>query len=89
MFGSPAAADFSYLYRMNQFLLYFLITAGMVVLALAGLGIKLLLSRKASFPEIHIGHNKEMHKRGIRCAKNEKSLPGCTSCKLSDHHCPE
>lgn len=40
-----------------------------MALALAGLAVRILLKPKGSFPDTHVGHNKEMRKRGIACAK--------------------
>ena len=46
-----------------------------VLLAIALLGLAFLgmafniVFRKKKFPETHVGHNKEMKKRGIVCAK--------------------
>lgn len=36
------------------------------------LGIRMLIQKNGKFPETEIGHNKEMRKRGIICAKSEE-----------------
>lgn len=51
-----------------------------LLLALAVVGIALLglcfnlVFRKKPFPETHVGHNKEMKKRGIMCVKAMDAL---------------
>ncbi len=37
------------------------------------LGTQILLKKKGSFPETHVGENKEMQKIGITCAKCENA----------------
>jgi hypothetical protein len=58
-----------------------------VALALAGLGISVLLKKRGRFPETHISNNREMQKRGIGCSCDidigccaSGSVPGCSSC---------
>jgi hypothetical protein len=36
------------------------------------LGIRMLIQKNGKFPETEVGHNKEMRKRGIICAKAEE-----------------
>jgi len=45
-----------------------LLTIALLGLAFLGMGINVLF-RKKEFPDTHVGHNKEMKKRGIVCAK--------------------
>ena len=45
-------------------LIIFVITIILLGIALVGLGITILLKKNGSFPETHIGRNKEMKKRG-------------------------
>jgi hypothetical protein len=47
----------------------------LVAIALAGMAITILVKPKGRFPDTHVGHNKEMRKRGITCAQN--SDMGC------------
>lgn len=47
----------------------------LIGLALAGLAITILLKPKGQFPDTHVGHNREMRKRGITCAQNTDT--GC------------
>ena len=49
----------------------FLAVLVLVALAFLALGINILFF-KQPFPETEISRNKEMHKRGIRCAKGEE-----------------
>lgn len=71
------------------------ITLILMVLIFLGFSLKILLKKKGEFPEIHVGHNKEMKKRGIYCVKivdkmefnnskdicQLKSSPECQNCK--------
>lgn len=49
----------------------FLAVLVLVAVAFLALGINILFFKKP-FPETEISRNKEMHKRGIRCAKSEE-----------------
>jgi len=53
-----------------MFLKLLLISVIFLLIAFAGLGIRILLKPKGRFPEIHVGRNKEMQKRGITCARD-------------------
>ena len=63
-----------------------LISAILVGLAMAGLAITILLKPKGQFPDTHVGHNREMRKRGISCAQNTDTGcnpvdgDGCSGC---------
>ena len=50
----------------------FLISAALISLAIVGLAIGVIV--KGKFPETHVGHNAEMKKLGITCAKNDSTL---------------
>jgi hypothetical protein len=52
-----------------------IISAVLIAMALAGMAITILVKPKGRFPDTHVGHNKEMRKRGITCAQN--SDMGC------------
>lgn len=41
----------------------------LIGVAVAGLAIRIIIVRGGRFPDTHVGHNKEMRKRGIVCAK--------------------
>ena len=45
-----------------------------VLIALAVLGLAVGIIIKGKFPETHAGHNAEMKKLGISCAKRDKTL---------------
>ncbi len=64
---------------------------GIVVVLLtvgfAGMAIKIIFHKSHKFPETSAGHNKDMRKLGIKCAKQEemkcwskKGQSGCTTC---------
>jgi hypothetical protein len=70
-----------------MFLKLLLISAVFLLIAFAGIGIRLLLHPKGRFPETHISRNEEMRKRGITCAQNtdigctpSNDFPGCSAC---------
>ena len=43
-------------------------------MAMLGIGIKVFFSKDKKFPESRIGHNKDLRKKGIYCAKTEQRL---------------
>ncbi len=68
-----------------------LISVVLLALALAGMAITILVKPKGKFPETHVGHNKEMRKRGITCAQstdtgcNPVGAPGCCGCYVDEN----
>lgn len=71
-----------------MFLKLLLISALFLLMAFAGLGIRMLLHPKGRFPETHISRNTEMRKRGITCAQETNigcvpsgDFPGCSACR--------
>ena len=50
----------------------FLLAAILVSFAVIGLAIGIFV--KGKFPQTHVGHNDEMKKLGITCAKNDSEL---------------
>ena len=72
-----------------MFVKLLLISAVFLVLAFTLLGIRMLLKPGSRFPETHVGHNKEMRKRGIKCAQSTdigcnpgNRIQGCESCDV-------
>jgi hypothetical protein len=55
-----------------------LLIISLLLVALSGifLGIRILLRPNGKFPQFHVGHNKEMRKKGIKCAQSTDT--GCT-----------
>ena len=51
-----------------------LISIVLVCVCFLGFAIKILIKRNGKFPQIHIGKNKEMAKRGIHCANTTDYL---------------
>lgn len=81
-----------YLYQKKTMAVLKLVGVVVVLMALMfiGLGFNIFF-RKKKFPETEVGHNKEMRKLGIKCARTEeillwrknKNLPlpeGCDTC---------
>ncbi len=60
----------------------------LIVISIAGLGIRMLLKPDGRFPSTHISENEEMTKRGIRCASHNDvgckptSEHGCSACGM-------
>ena len=70
-----------------MFIKLLLLSFVFVVIALIGLAVKILFTRAGRFPETHVGRNKEMARRGIKCAQSidvgchpTDDFPGCSSC---------
>lgn len=47
-----------------------LVVIALIAIAFLGLGITMLIKKGGKFPNLHIGQNKEMKKRGITCANS-------------------
>jgi len=62
-----------------------IISSVMVAAAFVFLGIRILLRENGRFPETHVGHNREMRKRGIKCAQSTDT--GCNPERYSEE-CP-
>ena len=52
----------------------FILVSILLGIALAGLGITMLIKKNGKFPETHIGKNKAMKERGIHCANTTDRL---------------
>lgn len=57
-----------------MFFIIFILATALLGIALIGLGISILIKKNGHFPEIHIGRNKAMQKRGIHCANTTDRL---------------
>ena len=55
-----------------MFLTMLLLSIGIVALAFIGLGVSILFKKNGKFPETGVGHNPEMRKLGLNCAKSEE-----------------
>lgn len=49
----------------------FVLAIIIVFIAILGLGVSVYFFKNREFPDTHVGHNEEMVKRGISCAKCE------------------
>ena len=54
-----------------MFIKLLIISALILPLAFALLGIRILIKPGGRFPETHVGHNREMQKLGIKCARQQ------------------
>lgn len=66
-----------------------ILSAILLIISFAGLGIRMLLKSNGRFPSTHISENEEMRKRGITCAQHNDvgctpndDLTGCSACGL-------
>jgi hypothetical protein len=73
-----------------MFIKLLIISAVLVGLAMVGLAISILMKPKGRFPETHISRNREMQKRGIRCAQDTdlgcqpgEGADGCAGCSMN------
>ena len=46
----------------------------LIGIAILGLSITVLLKKDGKFPETEVGHNKDMRKLGLRCAKTDERI---------------
>jgi hypothetical protein len=70
-----------------MFVKLIILSLALVGVAIAFLGIRILLKSNGRFPDTHVGHNREMQKRGIKCAQETDTgcVPsditgGCMTC---------
>jgi hypothetical protein len=75
-----------------MFLKLLLLSVGFILVAVAGLSIRMLFIKGSKFPETHISRNSNMRKMGISCAQNidvgcnpSDDLQGCSTCKVVKH----
>lgn len=67
-----------------------ILSAVLVAIALAGMAITIIVRPGGRFPETHVGHNKEMRKRGITCAQatdtgcSPVDSAGCCGCAMNE-----
>jgi hypothetical protein len=57
-----------------MFLTIFIISSILIGIALLGIGVQIFFSKKKSFPETHVGHNKNMRKNKIYCIKTQQEI---------------
>lgn len=53
-----------------NFLPVLLLSVALMAIAFIGLAIRIVVSKKGKFVNIHIGSNKDMKQRGITCAQS-------------------
>lgn len=75
-----------------MFLQLLLLSGIIILISVAGLGIRILVKKNGRFPQTHVGKNKEMAKRGITCAQSidtgcqpDDRSSGCATCGSHKH----
>ena len=67
-----------------------IMSALLVGFALVAMAVSIIAKPGGRFPDTHVGHNKEMRKRGITCAQhtdtgcNPVDSTGCCGCSVKD-----
>ena len=57
-----------------MFLTIFILSVTLIGIALIGLGVQTFFSKKRTFPETRVGHNKTLRKKKIYCIKTEQAV---------------
>ncbi len=57
-----------------MFLPMLFVVSVLLGLSILGLGVQTFFSSKRKFPNTHIGHNKNMRKRGIYCSQTQQKM---------------
>ena len=68
-----------------MYLSLLLITLLILSLAMLGMMLKILVKKKGKFPEYRVGHNRDMHRKGIACVKHEEIR--CHKERMKDSGC--
>ena len=55
-----------------MFLKILIITVILLSIAMLGMALNILVRKKGRFPAYQVGHNRDMHKLGISCAKHDE-----------------
>ena len=58
-------------YLMVKMFKTLLLTTIIIAISIALLSITIILKKNGRFPNIHVGGNKEMRKRGIKCVQSQ------------------
>jgi len=71
-------------------MVYILLSLALVFLSVFLLSFNVIFRKEGKFPQTEVGHNRNMRKLGLRCAKSEekeiwgkKNKEGCSSCSCS------
>jgi len=76
---------------MQLIMSLFIITVVILAIAVFLFSFNIIFRKNGKFPESEIGHNKEMRKLGLMCAKSQEKIlwkkreekEGCSSCCCS------
>jgi len=55
-----------------MFLTLIFVSIALLALAVLGLGVSIFFRKNGKFPETGVGHNPEMRKLGLNCARSEE-----------------
>ncbi len=55
-----------------MFLTVVLLSIALVAMAIIGLGVSIIFKKNGKFPDTAVGHNPEMRKLGLSCARTEE-----------------
>ncbi len=69
-----------------MFLKVLLLSVALVGLVFVLMALRILIKKNGKFPNIHIGSNKELTKRGISCATTQDKLAQKDSIKIKPLH---
>ncbi|MGQ1786575.1 MULTISPECIES: hypothetical protein [unclassified Saccharicrinis] len=69
-----------------MFLKVLLLSIVLVAVVFVLMAISILIKKKGKFPNIHIGSNKEMRKRGISCATTQDKQARKETIKIKPLH---
>jgi len=58
----------------DMFTIIFTLTLILVFIAFIGLGVQVFFSKKKTFPETRVGHNRTLRKKKIYCIKTEQAV---------------
>ena len=54
-----------------MFLNILILSFVLLCVAVSGMALNILVKKRGRFPAYRVGHNRNMHKMGIKCAKDE------------------
>jgi len=68
-----------------EFVIVILLTAGMILIAIAALAVRILFKRGGKFPNTHVSGNKHLRELGIYCAQTQDRIEQRKSKSIVDY----